>query len=269
MTPKQKIHQIIFGAETKLGKLFDVVLIAVICLSVLVVVLESVTSIKLGYKNFFYTIEWFFTIFFSIEYILRVYSVEKKKDYVFSFYGVVDFLAILPSYIGLYMVGMESLMVIRAVRLLRIFRLFKLTHYVGESEILMNALKASRHKITVFLFTIFTIVLSVGAMMYVIEGSESGYSSIPKAMYWAVVTMTTVGYGDIVPQTDLGKTLAAVLMVMGYGIIAVPTGIVTTELANAGKEYKQRDMEKLSCPTCEKSDHESDAKFCKTCGVKL
>ena len=268
---KEKIYRIIFEADTKWGKIFDVALIIVICLSVLVVILESVRTVKLEFYGGFKAIEWFFTFFFTIEYILRVYSAPKKKDYIISFYGVIDLLALLPSYIGLYLTGAESLMVIRAVRLLRIFRLFKLTQYVGEAEILIRALQASRHKITVFLFSIFTIVLSVGAAMYVIEGDVNGFSSIPKGMYWAIVTMTTVGYGDIVPVTDLGKTLAATLMVMGYAIIAVPTGIVTTELANAGKEYqvKKESIEKENCLTCLNSEHAPDAIFCRTCGRRL
>lgn len=268
MKLKAKIHEIIFGSSTPMGKLFDVVLIVVICLSVLVVILESVNSIKYEFQYIFRAIEWFFTIFFTIEYLLRIYCSEKKKNYIFSFYGIIDVLAILPSYLSLYLVGAHSLMVIRAVRLLRIFRLFKLTQYVGEGEILMSALRASRHKITVFLFSVFTIVLTVGTLMYVIEGDVNGYTSIPKAMYWAIVTMTTVGYGDIVPVTELGKTLAALLMVMGYAIIAVPTGIVTTELANAGKEYKdiKDSKDKQNCLTCLNNEHDSDAKFCKTCG---
>lgn len=268
MTTKQKIHEIIFGASTPMGKLFDVVLIVVICLSVLVVVLESVNSIKNEFQYVFRAIEWFFTIFFTIEYILRIYCTEKKKKYIFSFYGIIDVLAILPSYLSLYLVGAHSLMVIRAVRLLRVFRLFKLTHYVGEGEVLMNALRASRHKITVFMFSVFTIVLTVGALMYVVEGDVNGYTSIPKAMYWAIVTMTTVGYGDIVPVTELGKTIAAFLMIMGYAIIAVPTGIVTTELANAGKDFNvaRENKDKQDCPRCHNKDHDADANFCKSCG---
>lgn len=269
MTQKQKIYDVIFKADTPAGKLFDIALIIIISLSVLVVCLESVNSILTDHSDLFIIVEWTFTLLFTIEYILRVYCVENKRKYIFSFYGIIDLLAILPSYLGLYITGAESLMVIRAVRLLRIFRLFKLTQFVGESEVLVNALLASRYKITVFLFSIFTIVLSVGALMYVIEGAVNGFTSIPKAMYWAIVTMTTVGYGDIVPQTELGRTLAACLMVMGYGIIAVPTGIVTTELANAGRRYKKK-SKRGECRTCAtNSNHDPDANYCKTCGVKL
>lgn len=271
MTTKERIYQIIFEADTKLGKLFDVVLIYIICASVLVVCLESVKVVKQMFLGWFVTLEWIFTILFTVEYVLRVYSVKEKKDYIFSFYGIVDLVALLPSYISLYLVGASSFMVVRAIRLLRIFRLFKLTQYVGEAEVLITALQASRHKITVFLFSIFTIVLSVGALMYVIEGNESGFTSIPQAMYWAVVTMTTVGYGDIVPVSEFGKTVAATLMIMGYGIIAVPTGIVTTELANAGKEFKdKKTKEDISkCLTCMNNSHDHDAYFCKTCGRSI
>lgn len=268
MSIKEKVYKIIFEADTPAGKLFDVLLIGVICLSVLAVCLESVRSIKLRYQTIFEVCEITFTVLFTMEYLLRLYTVERKRDYLLSFYGVIDLLAIIPSYISFYFIGIESLMVIRAVRLLRIFRLFKLTHYIGESEVLMNALKASRHKITVFIFTVFTVVLFVGALMYVIEGDANGFSSIPKAMYWAIVTMTTVGYGDIVPLTDLGRTLAAFLMVMGYGIIAVPTGIVTTELANAGFEYRHEKQAK-ACSECHKNSQKKDARFCESCGNKL
>ncbi len=268
MTFKQRTYQIIFEADTPLGKLFDVVLIGIIGFSLLAVCLESVASYKVKFQQLFTFSEILFTSFFTIEYLFRLYCVERKRDYLFSFYGVIDLLAILPSYIGLYFIGVESLMVIRAVRLLRIFRLFKLTHYIGESEVLVNALKASRHKITVFIFTVFTVVLFVGALMYVIEGDENGFSSIPKAMYWAIVTMTTVGYGDIVPLTDLGRTLAAFLMVMGYGIIAVPTGIVTTELASAGIDYKKEKSQK-DCRKCSENSEKKDAHFCENCGKQL
>lgn len=260
----RKIYEVIFEAETPAGKLFDVLLVIFIILSVVAVCLESVQAIKAHFGKELVTIEWFFTILFTIEYLLRIISVKKPLSYILSFYGVIDLLSILPSYLGLYYYGAQSLHVIRSIRLLRIFRLFKLTRYVGESEVLYSAMKASRHKIIVFLFVVATIVIFMGALMYLIEGDEHGFTSIPKSMYWAIVTMTTVGYGDLAPQTDLGRFFASALMILGYGIIAVPTGIVTAEITNAAKNKDTR-----TCNNCLLEGHLDDAVHCRRCGDKL
>ena len=261
---REKIYQIIFESDTKLGKAFDVTLIGIIMASVLVVCLESIEQYHASYGVILNQFEWFFTIFFTIDYLLRVYSIEKPTKYIFSFFGIVDLLAILPVFIGFFVSGAESLVVIRAIRILRIFRLLKLTRYVGEGEVLAQALIASKHKITVFLTVVLTIVVFMGAVMYLVEGKEHGFDNIPKSMYWAIVTMTTVGYGDLVPKTGLGKFLSSCLMIMGYAIIAVPTGIVTAELTSPRiKKTKQR------CPSCEKFILNRDYSFCPYCQESL
>ena len=261
---RKKLYIIIFEAETPAGKLFDVLLIWAILLSICVICLESMSELKRAYGQTLSIIEWFFTILFTIEFFLRIIAVKKPSTYLTSFYGVIDILAILPSYIGLFFVGAHSLMVIRAIRLLRIFRLFKLTRYVGEAEVLTKALFSGRHKIFVFVMAVFTLALFMGAVMFVVEGEQAGFTSIPKGMYWAIVTMTTVGYGDLIPQTDLGKTLASILMIMGYGIIAVPTGIVSVEIANATKNQTTR-----MCHACLLEGHATDAIFCRACAHRL
>ena len=261
---KEKIHIIIFEAETPSGKFFDIILITAIILSVLTVCLESIVSLRQNYGPLFFYIEWVFTIGFSIEYILRVFSARKPLSYILSFYGVIDLLAILPTYIAPIYSGFQSLHVIRSIRLIRIFRLFKLTRYVGEGEVLMKALRSSRYKITIFLFTVLSIALFAGALLYLVEGEKHGFTSIPKGMYWAIVTMTTVGYGDMSPQTDLGRTLASFLMIMGYGIIAVPTGIVTSEITLASKNLDTR-----TCSKCMYEGHATEASYCIKCGHEL
>jgi len=261
---RSKLYEIIFEAETTNGKLFDVLLIFAIILSVLTVCLESIENLKVQFGTAFLYIEWIFTIGFTIEYILRLLSVQRPLSYALSFYGIIDLLAILPSYIAPFYSGAQSLHVIRSIRLIRIFRLFKLTRYVGEGEVLKRALRASRHKIIIFLFTVLSIALFSGALLYLVEGSEHGFTSIPKGMYWAIVTMTTVGYGDLAPQTDLGRTLASFIMIMGYGIIAVPTGIVTAEITHANRGTNTR-----TCSKCMKEGHEYDATYCRTCGEIL
>jgi len=244
---RRKLHIVIFESDTYWGKMFDVVLLWVILLSLLVVILESEKSLTLPYEPIFGVFEWAFTLIFSIEWVARIVSSRRPSRYIFSFFGIVDLISILPSYLGLLFPGLHSLMVFRAFRLLRIFRIFKFGRYLKEGSILVQALKNSSAKITVFLMVVLTMVLVMGTVMHLIEGDEAGFSSIPRGMYWAVVTMTTVGYGDLVPVTGLGRFLAAVIMVMGYGIIAVPTGIVTSELTSAGTNSKPK-----TCPHCEK-----------------
>ncbi len=260
-----KIHEVIFEADTRVGKLFDIVLIISILLSVIVVMLDSIAAINKEYGNFLYILEWVFTVLFTIEYILRIISVGKPLKYAKSFFGVVDLLAILPTYFSLLFPGSQYFLVIRVLRLLRIFRVLKLVQYTVEARSLRQALKASKRKIIVFVFTVLILVVIFGALMYVIEGEENGFTSIPRSIYWAIVTLTTVGYGDISPATPLGQILAAIIMILGYGIIAVPTGIVTAEMAfAAGKNISTQ-----ACPDCSAEGHDSDAKYCKYCGVKL
>ena len=261
---RQKLYIIIFEADTPAGKLFDVSLIISIILSVIAVMLDSVSSINKDYGGFLYVVEWFFTLMFTVEYLLRLYCVRRPVRYARSFFGVVDIMAILPTYISMFFPGSQYLMAIRILRILRVFRVLKLVEYSQEAQTLMQALRASRRKIIVFLFAVLTLVVIFGSLMYLIEGEESGFTSIPKGVYWAIVTMTTVGYGDISPQTNLGQMLAAVIMIMGYGIIAVPTGIMTAEFMLV----KDR-VSKTVCPTCSAEDHTHDANFCKDCGDKL
>jgi voltage-gated potassium channel len=260
-----RLYEIIFEADTKKGKQFDVILIWCILLSVIVVFLESIHELGIRYATIFHFLEWLFTIMFTIEYILRLLSVKKPHRYAFSFYGVVDFLAIIPTYLSLFIAGSQYLLVIRVLRLLRVFRVFKIRPLLAQAEILTRALKASRGKIAVFLFTVLTMIIVVGAVMYVVEGPENGFTSIPTSMYWAIVTMTTVGYGDISPQTPIGQLLASVVMIIGYSIIAVPTGIVTVEIAEASRKPITTQV----CPECLKEGHDKEALHCKHCGAKL
>lgn len=263
---RKRIHEIIFEADTREGKIFDVILLTSILLSVIVVTLDSVDSLKQQYHREFIIVEYFFTFLFSIEYALRIYSTRKPIRYIFSFYGIIDFLAILPTYLGFVFVGSHQLVVIRILRLLRIFRVLKLARYVSASQNLWQSLQASRHKIFVFLWTVLTLVVIMGASMYMIEGSDSGFVSIPKGIYWAIVTLTTVGYGDIAPITPLGQILASAIMIMGYAIIAVPTGIITVEMALQHRKIK---MNTQCCIKCHNQDHDDDAEYCKKCGSPL
>lgn len=262
------LYEVIFEADTASGKLFDVILLWSILLSVAAVLLESVDSISEKYGTVLYVVEWGFTILFTIEYLIRVFCVRRPWLYIRSFYGVVDLLSILPTYISLLLVGSQAMIVIRALRLLRVFRVFKLARYVGEAGVLIDALRSSRAKITVFLLTVLSIVLIVGSLMYLIEGSYegTGFTSIPVSLYWTIVTMTTVGYGDITPQTVPGKTLASMVMIIGYGIIAVPTGIVTAEISAASF---QKRISTQVCSDCLRGGHEPDATHCKFCGSSL
>jgi voltage-gated potassium channel len=261
---RNTLYTIIFEADTPAGKLFDEVLILSILLSIIVVMLDSVSSFAAIYGDLFYTLEWIFTILFTVEYFLRLICVGRPIRYATSFFGIIDLLAILPTYLGLLLPGGRYLVVIRGLRLLRVFRVLKLAQYIGEADLLIRALRASRRKITLFLFTVLTLVVILGSLMYVIEGAESGFTSIPRSIYWAIITLTTVGYGDIVPETNLGQALASVIMIIGYSIIAVPTGIVTSEITYASKYFKGR-----VCQNCSFEGHDIDAKFCKRCGAKL
>lgn len=258
------INRIVFGYSTPAGKLFDVAVIVLIVLSVVAVMLDSVHAISVHYSLWLKIAEWVFTGLFSAEYLLRLYSAQSMRRYGMSFFGIVDLLAILPSYLSLMVPHSHFLLTIRVLRVLRIFRVLKLARYVGEAGTLKRALQASRYKISVFLTSVAAIVVIVGSIMYLIEGPAHGFTSIPISIYWAIVTLTTVGYGDISPHTALGQTLAAFLMIVGYGIIAVPTGIVTVELSRAGQPTSSR-----HCPECTRSGHDRDADFCKFCGAAL
>jgi len=262
---KTRFYEIIFEADTPVGKSFDVFLLLIILLSVAVVLLESVPKIEQQYGTQLHLAEWIITIIFTLEYITRIGVVLKPSRYIFSFYGIIDLLAIIPTYLALVFAGAQGLVIIRALRFFRIFRIFKLTRYTTEGATIIKAMRASKTKISVFLFAVLTIVLIIGTVMYLIEGGESGFTSIPKGIYWAIVTLTTVGYGDIAPATALGQLLASCVMILGYAIIAVPTGIVTAEFSQARREAATIQV----CPHCMKEGHEPDANFCKFCGEKL
>lgn len=258
------LYVIIFKADTPGGRAFDVALLWSILLSVFAVMLESVAEVRASYGPALRAVEWFFTLLFTIEYVLRLLSAPHAWRYARSFFGIVDLLAIVPTYLSLLVAGTQMLLVIRAIRLLRFFRIFKLVQYVGEARALRAALRASSPKITVFLGAVLTTVMIAGTVMYMVEGEANGFTSIPRAVYWAIVTMTTVGYGDIAPRTLVGQTLAAVLMIIGYGIIAVPTGIVSAEMAQTTRRAKER-----RCKSCGAEFHDPDARFCKHCGAAL
>jgi voltage-gated potassium channel len=263
---KAKIHEVIFEADSPLGKKFDVWLMIFIVASVIVVMLETVGDLGERFHFLFYTLEWIFTIFFTIEYILRLYCVFKPIKYATSFFGVIDLLAILPTYVSLFVAGTQYLIVIRALRLLRVFRIFKMIGFVSQGQVILKALQASRQKIAVFLFFILLMVTILGSIMYLVEGGrESGFDSIPRAIYWAIVTLTTVGYGDISPTTSLGQFFAAIVMIMGYSVIAVPTGIVSAEFIRSVNENANTQ----SCRYCTKEGHDDDAEYCKYCGESL
>ena len=262
---KLKLHEIIFEADTRIGKLFDVVLLASTVASVVVVMLESVSTIKAEYANILFIAEWTFTILFSIEYLLRLYSIGHPTHYARSFYGIIDLVSILPTYLSLVFPGGQYFVVIRLLRMLRVFRILKFVQYLGEAKQLAAAMRASKRKIFIFLFTVLIIVVIVGSAMYVIEGEANGFTSIPRSIYWAIVTLTTVGYGDVSPQTPVGQSLASIIMILGYGIIAVPTGIVTSELSKPQKGK----VSTQSCLSCAAEGHDHDATYCKYCGEKL
>jgi len=260
-----RMHEVIFEADTAPGKLFDVLLILSILASVVVVMLDSVTWFNERYGTLLYTLEWAFTILFTVEYGLRLSCVGRPLRYATSFFGVVDLLAVIPTYLSLVLAGSQYMLVIRILRILRIFRVLKLVNYLREAATLARALRDSRRKITVFIFGVFTLVVIFGSLMYVIEGKASGFTSIPRSIYWAVVTMTTVGYGDISPQTNLGQLFSAMVMILGYSIIAVPTGIITAQLVR-GRNVK---VSTQACSSCSGEGHDPDSKHCKHCGAAL
>jgi voltage-gated potassium channel len=261
-----RLHEVIYESETTAGKAFDITLLLCILVSILVVMLDSVESYHARYGRLFYALEWFFTIIFTIEYILRLICIHKPFRYVFSALGIIDLLAIIPSYLSVIIVGSQSLLVLRALRLLRIFRIFRLVHFLSEMNFLSVAIKNSLRKISIFILFVLTMVVILGSVIYLVESKESGFTSIPISVYWAIVTITTVGYGDIAPVTPLGQMIASFVMLLGYGIIAVPTGIVTTEMAMAAKSRRQ---DNRACPSCGREGHDEDAVFCKYCSYKL
>jgi voltage-gated potassium channel len=262
---QQKIATVIEGTDTPMGKLFDILLLVVILFSILIVMLESVSAIQLVYQTEFVIIEFIITGLFSIEYILRILSSKRPLRYVFSFMGLVDLLSILPTFIGLFISGAKPLTVIRALRFLRIFRILELSSYTKGADTIIKALYQSRQKIIVFIISMLTIVIILGAIMYSLESAEAGFTSIPRSIYWAIITITTVGYGDITPETAIGQTIASIIMLIGYSIIAVPTGIVSAEIVRSEKnKFKLHD-----CPKCKKSGHDQDALHCKFCGEKF
>jgi|UniRef100_UPI00404A0000 voltage-gated potassium channel len=264
---KAKIHEVIYGTHTPAGKLFDIILLVAILYSIIIVMLESVKSFDQKYHDFFNISEWIVTILFTIEYILRIVSVKKPKKYIFSFYGIVDLLSTLPKYLSYFILDSQFLSVFRALRLLRVFRILKLIRFVGESNNLIRALKNSRSKIFIFIFFVLIISVILGTIMYLIEGPDNGFKSIPQSIYWCIVTLTTVGFGDITPQTPLGQMLATIIMIIGYGIIAVPTGIISAEYTSTrNKEFHPDDS---SCGNCGSDIIFSDANYCRKCGHKL
>jgi len=261
---RARLHEIIFEADTRAGKLFDVVLMWCISISVLAVMLDSVKPIREQHGEFLTGVEWFFTILFSIEYLLRLYSVGRPLKYVRSFFGVIDLLAIAPTYLSVLFPGSQYLLVIRILRVLRIFRVLKLVQFIGEANVMMKALRASSRKIIIFFFTVLTLIVIFGSVMYLVEGEANGFTSIPRSIYWAIVTMTTVGYGDISPNTALGQAIASIVMILGFSIIAVPTGVVASEMSRATAKVSTQ-----SCPQCSAEGHAYGAKYCKDCGAQL
>lgn len=261
---RHRTFAVIFGHDTPAGRLFDVLLIIAILTSVLVIMLESVTSVRAEYGRLLRGAEWFFTLLFTVEYVTRLWCVGRPLTYAKSFLGVIDLLAVLPTYISVLVPGGQVITVVRILRVLRVFRILKLAHYIGEAHVLARVMRASRRKITIFVLTIVTITVIVGSLMYLIEGPDRGFTSIPRGVYWAIVTLTTVGFGDITPQTPFGQILASLVMIMGYGVIAVPTGIVTAEIV-----YSSRSQDGPECTQCGQRIHDIDARHCKWCGTSL
>jgi len=261
---KDRLYEIIFEADTRAGKFFDLVLLSVILGSVVLVMLESVHAVNNKYSHIFKLLEWVITIIFTLEYLLRILIIKKPFRYIFSFYGIIDFLSVIPTYLSLLVVGSQSLMVIRILRLLRVFRILKLTRYTSAGRFLVKSMWASREKITIFIFFVLTIVVIMGTIMYLVEGETNGFTSIPLSIYWAIVTLTTVGYGDISPQTPVGQFIASLVMIMGYAIIAVPTGIITAEMMKPSVPKNTQ-----VCSKCLFDKHDDDAVFCKKCGTRI
>lgn len=262
---RERAHEVIFEAETRAGRAFDLALMITIVASVGTVMLESVASVRERFGSALRLAEWTFTVLFSIEYVARLLAVRKPLRYAASFFGLVDLLSVVPAYLSIFVPGAQALLVVRSLRLLRVFRVLKLARFLDEAQVIGRALHASSRKIAVFLVSVLVIVAIMGSMMYAVEGPQHGFTSIPHAIYWAIVTLTTVGYGDVYPKTDLGRFLASIVMILGYGIIAVPTGIVTAELTSA----MRKPISTQACPHCSAEGHESDAAFCKYCGSQL
>ncbi|MBW8688340.1 ion transporter [Chitinophaga rhizophila] len=263
---RSRLHEIIFESNSDAGKAFDVTLLAFIIISIVVVMLDSVAELHARYGRIFLILEWFFTGVFTIEYLLRLICIRKPWKYMFSVLGIIDLLAIVPSYLSFVYIGSQSLLVFRALRLLRVFRIFRLVHFLSEMRFLSVAILNSIRKISIFILFVLSAVVILGSIIYLVEGPSNGFTSIPQSVYWAIVTITTVGYGDIAPATPLGKFIASFIMLLGYGIIAVPTGIVTTEMALAAKSHKPHTD---ACPSCGREGHDHDARFCKYCGAQL
>ncbi len=272
---RKRIEEIIFRHDTPASKAFDITLLVLIAASILIVMLESVKHLDDQFHKWFWGIEWVLTILFTLEYVMRLYSTDRKKEYATSFYGIIDLLAIIPTYLTLFAIPIHYLTTIRALRLLRIFRILKMSQFLIEGNILWEALRASQKKITVFIVTILTLTVILGSVMYMIESDESGFTSIPRSIYWAIVTLTTVGYGDISPVTPLGQFIAALVMILGYGVLAVPTGIVSAEMVQADKDKKRSKKPRvvipdtLSCPYCQRDGLDKDSIYCKQCGREL
>lgn len=264
---RSKIHEIIYEADTPIGKWFDIVLFLLIIISVILVMLESVKEVDVEYHKVLLILEWIITIFFTVEYIARVISIKKPFKYIFSFYGIIDFISTIPLYISYIFAGSQVLLAVRALRLLRVFRILKLVQFLGEASQLKRALRASRAKIVVFIYVVLILSVIMGTIMYLVESDESGFTSIPRSIYWAIVTLTTVGYGDIAPVTSLGQLIATMVMILGYGIIAVPTGIVTAEFTK--QEKSKVDTNTQACPTCSSEGHKDRASHCYNCGSAL
>jgi len=265
---KEKLYEILYGTHTRAGKVFDIALLIVIVYSVIIVMLESLPRFDVKYHRFLDISEWIVTILFTIEYILRIVCINKPKKYIFSFFGIVDLLSTIPKYLSFFVVGSQYITAFRALRLLRVFRILKLVRFVGESNNLVRSLKASRTKIFVFVFFVLIVAVLLGTVMYLVEGPEHGFKSIPHSVYWTIVTLTTVGYGDISPETAVGQFIATFIMIIGYGIIAVPTGIVSAEYASKAKTKDQKITDKF-CPECTTQIIGLDAAYCRKCGFEL
>lgn len=266
---KTRLHEIIYEADTPVGKLFDVILLILIVISIISVMLETVDGYHPDFYQALYIVEWIITIFFTIEYILRIWIVKKPRNYIFSFYGIIDLLSTIPLYLSLIFTGSSALLTIRALRLLRLFRIFKIARYVGEGAKLKHALKSSLPKISVFLFSVLVLTIIMGTIMYYVEGEETGFENIPLSIYWCIVTLTTVGFGDIAPVTPLGRFIASAIMIIGYGIIAVPTGIVSAEYGNKKEKKVTPVLNTQNCPHCSEPEHLDQAKYCHNCGNLL
>lgn len=265
MVSRARLHEIIFESDTRAGRLFDAVLLWLILLSVAAVMLESVPAVRARYGHPLRVVEWTFTVLFTLEYLLRILVLKRPLPYVFSFFGLVDLLSFVPTYVSAAMPGAQALIAVRAFRVIRLFRIFKLASHVREARVIITALQLSRPKIAVFMLGIVAVVITMGAVIYLVEGEENGFTSIPRGVYWAIVTVTTVGYGDIVPKTVAGQAIASVAMILGYAIIAVPTGIVTSDFVHAARQVASGQ----ACPSCGTESHDVDARFCRRCGTRL